>query len=66
MGTVITNKPIKSEVRLNTALFDFFSMEGLSDLSKEEREKLESGNGFIVVPKKEIKRLRIEAYSYLV
>ena len=34
-------------------------------LSKEEREKLLSGNGFVRVPAEELKRLRVDVYPYL-
>ena len=33
--------------------------------SAEEKVKLLSGNGFVRVPTEELKRLRIDAYSYL-
>jgi hypothetical protein len=34
-------------------------------LPKDEREKLVFGNEFVKLPDKELKRLRIEAYPYL-
>lgn len=33
--------------------------------SKEEKEKLLSGTGFVKVPDEELKRLRIDVYPYL-
>lgn len=35
------------------------------NLSKEDKEKLLSGNGFVKVPAEELKRLRIDVYPYL-
>lgn len=34
-------------------------------LSKEERDRLLYGNDFVKVPTEELKRLRIDGYSYL-
>lgn len=34
-------------------------------LSKEDKEKLITGSGFVKVPTEELKRLRIDAYPYL-
>lgn len=34
-------------------------------LSKEDKEKLMTGSGFVKVPTEELKRLRIDAYPYL-
>lgn len=34
-------------------------------LSKEEKEKLMSGNGFVKVPTEELKRLRVDVYPYV-
>ena len=34
-------------------------------LSKEEIEKLMSGNGFVKVPTEELKRLRVDVYPYV-
>lgn len=34
-------------------------------LSKEDKEKLMSGSGFVEVPTEELKRLRIDVYPYL-
>lgn len=33
--------------------------------SEEEKRKLLSGNGFVKIPAEELKRLRIDAYPYL-
>lgn len=35
------------------------------NLSKEEKIKLLSGDGFVKVPTEELKRLRIDVYPYL-
>jgi hypothetical protein len=35
------------------------------NFSTEEKAKLLSGNGFVRVPSEELKRLRIDAYPYL-
>lgn len=34
-------------------------------LSKEEKEKLLSGTGFVKIPTEELKRLRIDVYPYV-
>ena len=34
-------------------------------LTKEEKEKLMSGNGFVKVPTEELKRLRVDVYPYV-
>ena len=34
-------------------------------LSKEEKEQLMSGNGFVKVPTEELKRLRVDVYPYV-
>ena len=34
-------------------------------LSKEEKEKLMSCNGFVKVPTEELKRLRVDVYPYV-
>lgn len=34
-------------------------------LSKEEKEKLLSGIGFVKIPTEELKRLRIDVYPYV-
>lgn len=39
--------------------------ERFSYLSQEEREKLLKGDAFVKVPSQELKRLRIDAYPYL-
>lgn len=39
--------------------------ERFSYLSEEEREKLLNGDAFVKVPSRELKRLRIDAYPYL-
>lgn len=39
--------------------------ERFSYLSKEEREQLIHGNQFVKVPSRELRRLRIDAYPYL-
>ena len=33
--------------------------------TKEEKEKLMSGNGFVKVPTEELKRLRVDVYPYV-
>lgn len=35
-------------------------------LTKEEKEKLISGDGFVKVPTEELKRLRIDVYPYII
>jgi hypothetical protein len=34
-------------------------------LSQEEHEKIEKGDEFVTVPSAELKRLRVDAYPYL-
>lgn len=60
MGKNIRNTIKKVQSDLDAKLnmrFDY--------LSKEEKEKLLYGDDFIKVPDKELKRLRIDAYPYL-
>lgn len=42
------------------------NLEEIADtLSKEEKEKLLSGTGFVKIPTEELKRLRIDVYPYV-
>ena len=57
---------------INKSLTKNSKSQNVVDLSKisgtfsaEEKVKLLSGNGFVRVPTEELKRLRIDAYSYL-
>lgn len=51
-------KSLKSQNRV-----DLSKISG--NFSTEEKAKLLSGNGFVRVPSEELKRLRIDAYPYL-
>ena len=51
---------IKDIDQINKELEDRFSY-----LPKEERDKLIYGDDFVLVPKQELKRLRIDSYPYL-
>ena len=58
MGNLHRNNKSKEEIQATLEKrFDY--------LSKEEREKLIYGNEFVKVPSKELKRLRIDVYPYL-
>ena len=41
------------------------SADRMEALSKEEKEKLISGNGFVKGPTEELKRLRVDVYPYV-
>ena len=58
MGNLHRNNKSKEEIQATLEKrFDY--------LSKEERDKLIYGNEFVKVPSKELKRLRIDVYPYL-
>lgn len=58
MGNLHRNNKSKEEIQATLEKrFDY--------LSKEERDKLIYGSEFVKVPSKELKRLRIDAYPYL-
>lgn len=57
-------KSIKRTVRTKQD-WETILNERFSYLSQEEREKLLKGDAFVKVPSQELKRLRIDAYPYL-
>ena len=61
MGRFINKSLEKNSNSLNVV--DLSKISGT--FSAAEKEKLLSGNGFVRVPTEELKRLRIDAYSYL-
>lgn len=56
-------KKLKSSKVLRGNVVDLEEIAGI--LSKEDKEKLMSGSGFVEVPTEELKRLRIDVYPYL-
>lgn len=60
----IMNKKNKNVKKISKDL-DKVLNERFSYLSEQERRKLLYGNEFMEVPAEELKRLRIDAYSYL-
>ena len=72
MSIFVPNKRIIMGNFINKSLAKNSKSQNVVDLSKisgtfsvEEKVKLLSGNGFVKVPTEELKRLRIDAYSYL-
>lgn len=56
-------KKLKSSKVLRGNVVNLEEIAGI--LSKEDKEKLMSGSGFVEVPTEELKRLRIDVYPYL-
>lgn len=56
-------KKVKSSKALKGNVVNLEDIAGT--LSKEDKEKLMSGSGFVEVPTEELKRLRIDVYPYL-
>ena len=56
-------KKVKSSKVLKENVVNLEDIAGT--LSKEDKEKLMSGSGFVEVPTEELKRLRIDVYPYL-
>lgn len=56
-------KKVKSSKALKGNVVNLDDIAGT--LSKEDKEKLMSGSGFVKVPTEELKRLRIDVYPYL-
>ena len=56
-------KKVKSSKALKGNVVNLEDIAGT--LSKEYKEKLMSGSGFVKVPTEELKRLRIDVYPYL-
>lgn len=56
-------KKLKSRKVLRGNVVNLEEIAGI--LSKEDKEKLMSGSGFVEVPTEELKRLRIDVYPYL-
>ena len=56
-------KKVKSSKALKGNVVNLEDIAGT--LSKEDKEKLMSGSGFVKVPTEELKRLRIDVYPYL-
>ena len=61
MGNFV-NKSIAKNLKSQNSV-DLNKISG--SFSTEEKAKLLSGNGFVKVPSEELKRLRIDAYPYL-
>ncbi|RGM44064.1 MULTISPECIES: hypothetical protein [Bacteroides] len=59
MGNIRKNtKKVRQDIKsILKSRFDY--------LSPEDRDKLLNGNDFVEVPAKELKRLRIDVYPYL-
>lgn len=56
-------KKLKSSKVLRGNVVNLEEIAGI--LSKEDKEKLMSGSGFVEVPTEELKCLRIDVYTYL-
>ena len=61
MGNLKRNKKNSRILKKNVVNLNEIS----GTLSKEEKEKFMSGNGFVKVPTEELKRLRVDVYPYV-
>jgi hypothetical protein len=62
MGEYKKKAKVKRVVRQHTT--EDYLKEAVG-FSEEDKAKLRSGEGFVKVPSEELKRLRIDAYNYL-